>query len=208
MAETIEVQVRDDLGTRSTRRLRRAGSVPAILYGHGQPNVNLAMSAEHLETAVRHGGRLIMLSGAISERAFIRDLQWDTWGNEVLHVDLTRVSEHELVEVHVAIELRGESPGVKAGGVIQHLVHEVKIQCEVTAIPEKLYIKVNHLELGQAITVAQMELPPGVKLELDPEDVVVQCVEPVVESDDASGESASAEPEVIGRKKEDEESKE
>ena len=209
MAETIETQVRNDLGTRSTRRLRRAGSVPANLYGHGQPNVSLAMSAEQLETAVRHGSRLIMLSGAVTERAFIRDLQWDTWGNDILHVDLTRVSEHEMVEVHVAIELRGEAPGVKAGGVIQHLIHEVKLSCEVTAIPEKLLIKVNHLEIGQSITVAQMELPPGVKLDLDPEDVVVQCVEPVAEIEEgAAGEPAPGEPEIIGRKKEEGEDEE
>jgi large subunit ribosomal protein L25 len=205
MAETIETQVRNDLGTRSTRRLRRAGAVPAILYGHGQPNVNLSMSAEQLEAAVRHGSRLIMLSGAVSERAFIRDLQWDTWGNDVLHVDLTRVSEHEKVEVHVAIELRGEAPGVKAGGVIQHLIHEVKVECEVTAIPEKLFVKVNHLEIGQSITVGQMELPLGVKLDLDPEEVVVQCVEPVEEvEEEAAGESGAVEPEIIGRKKEEE----
>jgi large subunit ribosomal protein L25 len=98
---------------------------------------------------------------------------------------------------------------VKAGGVIQHLIHEVKIECEVTAIPEKLFVNVNHLELGQTITVGQMELPASVKLDLDPDDVVVQCVEPVAEAEEEGGaEPAPGEPEIIGRKKEDEEAEE
>jgi len=204
MAENLEVQVRGELGKRNTRRLRRSGVVPAILYGHGEANVCLAISAEQVQKAVRHGGRLVNLTGAIVERAFIRDLQWDTFGLEVMHLDLTRVSEHELVEVHVAIELRGEAPGAKAGGVIEHLVHEVAIECEVTAIPEKLFANINHLELGQAIKIGDIELPPTVKILADADDVVVQCVEPTVEVEEGAAEAVPGEPEIIGRKKEEE----
>lgn len=205
MAENLEVQVRGDLGKRNTRRLRRSGNVPAILYGHGEANVCLAIPGEQVQKAVRHGGRLVNLTGAMTERAFIRDLQWDTFGLEVLHLDLTRVSEHELVEVHVAIELRGEAPGAKSGGVIDHVIHEVAIQCEVTSIPEKLFANINHLELGQAIKVSELELPATVKILAEADDIVVQCVEPVAEVEGEGAEGAPAEPEVIGRKKEDEE---
>jgi len=204
MAETLAVEVRENLGKRNTRRLRAAGEVPAILYGHGQPNVCLAIQADQLQATVRHGSRVVNLTGGLTERAFLRDLQWDVFGLEILHVDLARISEHEMVTVTVAVELRGEAPGVRNGGVIQHMIHEVEMECEVTAIPDKLHVNVNHLELGSAIKVSDLKLPEGAKIDLDPEDIVVQCVEPAVEEEEASAEAGAAEPEIIGRKKEEE----
>ena len=208
MAETLEVQIRENLGTQNTRRLRAAGAVPAVLYGHGQPNVCLTLSAEALESAIRHGSRLVSLTGAVTERAFVRDLQWDTFGLHLMHVDLTRVSEHEVVQVTVTVELRGEAPGVREGGVIQHLVHQLDIECEVGLIPDKLHVNINHLKLGDTITVAQVPVPEGTKVFLDADEVVVQCVMPTEETEEAEGEGAPVEPEVIGRKKEDEEAEE
>jgi len=205
MAETLEVQLRKDLGTRNTRRLRRTGAVPGVLYGHGQETVSLSVHSEELDSAVRHGSRLVNLAGAVSERAFIRDVQWDVYGLHVTHVDFSRISEHELVQVRVALDLRGEAPGVKTGGVIKHLIHELEVECEVTAIPEKLFVNINQLKLGDAITVAQLELPPGVKVFEEPEEIVVECVEPAVEEEEVAAEAVAAEPEVIGRKKEAEE---
>jgi len=201
MAESIQVQVRDQLGKRNNRRLRRSGSVPAVLYGHGLENLNLAVPAEELDTAVRHGSRLVALTGAVNDRAFIRDLQWDTFGLHVIHVDLTRVSEHEMVEVQVQVELRGEAPGVREGGVVSHLIHELEIECEVTAIPDKIHVNINHLKLEGKITIADLDLPAGVKVHADPEEIVVECVVPAVEMEEEAAEGA-AEPEVIGRKKE------
>ena len=205
MAEVIEVKLREERGKRNARRLRKAGGVPGVLYGHGQETVSLSFSAELLESAIRHGQRVVSLTGDVTERAFIRECQWDTWGSHVLHVDLTRVSEHEKVEVRVAVELRGEAPGVRQGGVLKHVIHEVDVTCEATSIPEKVYANVNHLELGETITVADLETPEGVVIGLDPEAAVVQCVEVVEEAEDVAGEGAEAEPEVIGRKKEEEE---
>jgi len=208
MAETIEVQLRDQVGKRNNRRLRRSGSVPAVLYGHGEQNLNLSMPAEAIDAAVRRGSRLVNLSGAVNDRAFIRDLQWDTFGLSLLHVDLTRVSEHEMVEVEVAVELRGEAPGVREGGVISHLIHQLKIECEVTAIPERIHVNINHLKLNEAIKIADLKLPAGVKVEADPEEIVVECIVPVVEEEEGLAEAVPAEPEVIGRKKEEGEEEE
>ena len=208
MAEELQVELRPDLGKHNTRRLRRAGSIPAILYGHGLESVSLAVSAEKLTTAVRHGARLVNLTGAVSETAFIREFQWDTFGTHVLHVDFTRVSAHEKVQVAVPVELRGEAPGVKAGGVIGQLLHQVQLECPAGSIPEKLFVNVNHLKLGDTITVAGLELHEGARVLAEPEAVVVQCVEPVLEEELAPAEAVAGEPEVLGRKKEDEESEE
>lgn len=208
MAEVLSVQVRETRGKRNSRRNRRSGKLPAVLYGHGLETVSLLIPAEQFEAAVRHGARLVKLSGAVDEQAFVRDIQWDTWGTHALHVDFTRVSEHEKVEVNVVVELRGEAPGVKAGGVVKQHVHELEIECEATAIPEKLFVNVNHLELGQSITIAQLTLAAGIVVQGDPETIVVECVEPVEVEEGAGGAAGEEEPEVIGRKKEEGEEEE
>lgn len=205
MAELLNVELRETRGKRDARRNRRVGKLPAVLYGHGKEAVSLALSAEQFEAAVRHGARLVKLAGVLDEQAFIREIQWDTWGTHVLHVDFTRISEHEKVEVRVAVDVRGEAPGLKAGGVVKQLIHELEIECEATAIPEKLHININQLQLGQAITIGQLELPPGIVVLAEPESVVVECTEPVEVVEEAAGVPAEGEPEVIGKKKEEEE---
>ncbi len=209
MALQLAVEPRDTQGKRRSRRLRRLGKIPAILYGHGLENVSLSVEAEAITTAIRHGSRLVSLTGAVSESAFIRELQWDTWGTHIVHVDFTRISEHEVVEVRVPVELRGEAPGVREGGVVSQLIHEVEIACPASVIPERLAVNVNHLKLDESITLAALELPEGAKiLAADVEAVVVQCALPV-ELPEEAAEAAPVEPEVIGAKeKEGEESEE
>jgi len=207
MAEQLQVQLRDTRGKRRNRRMRAGGQIPAILYGHGEKNVALAVPADAIHAVIRHGHQIVELSGSLSESALIRTLQWNPWGTEILHVDLTRVSAHERIEVTVVIELRGEAPGTKEGGVIEHNLHELEIECEAMSIPEKIEVSVNELKLGDALTVADLKLPEGIKALLPSEEVVVQCVEPAAE-EEVEAEVGEAEPEVIGRKKEDEEGEE
>jgi len=103
MALQLAVESREAQGRHGNRRLRQSGKIPGILYGHGLDCVPLAVGADVLTAAIRHGSRLVSLTGAVNESAFIRDLQWDTWGKQVLHVDFTRISEHEIVEVRVPV---------------------------------------------------------------------------------------------------------
>ena len=209
MALQLAVEPRDTQGKHHNRRLRRSGKIPGVLYGHGLENVSLAVADDALTAAIRHGSRLVGLTGAVNESAFIRELQWDTWGTHIVHVDFTRISEHEIVEVRVPVELRGEAPGVREGGVVVQLVHEVEIACPASVIPERLAVNINHLKLGDSIVLGSLELPQGAKiLAADMEAVVVQCIVPV-ELPEEGAEAAPGEPEVSGAKeKEGEESKE
>jgi large subunit ribosomal protein L25 len=204
MAETLNVEVRKAHGKRNAKRVRNSGAIPAVLYGHGEATVSLSVPHEQFATALRHGSRLVQLQGDVNESALIRDLQWDTYGTGVLHIDFSRVSADERIEVTVAVELRGQAPGARQGGVVQHLVHEIEIECLATAIPDKIQLNINHLEIGSSVTVGQLELPEGVKLLSDAEAIAVQCVEPVAEVEEAAT-TEGAEPEVIGRKAEEEE---
>jgi len=204
--ETLNVELRKALGKRNNRRLRAAGKIPAVLYGHQQENLCLAVPEENVAVAIRRGSRFVQLSGAVREKALIKECQWDTWGSSVLHVDLARVGEHEKIKVEVALELRGEAPGTREGGVVKQLLHVVELECEAASVPEKIDININQLELNQTIHVSNLPLPPGAVVLEDQTAVVVTC-EPAVEISDEELEAKveDEQPEVIGRKKAEEE---
>ena len=200
----LEVEARETVGKRRNRRLRQSGKTPAVLYGHKKEVVNLAVSTDLLRAALRHGSRFVKLSGAVSERAFIKEVQWNTWGDVVLHVDFTRVSEHEHVQLSVPVVLRGEAPGVKDGGVVKQHLHKIEIETEPTSAPEQIVVGINDLAFNGSIRIADVPVPEGVKFLVDPETLVVECSEQA-EVDEAVEEAGEGEPEVIGRKKEAEE---
>ncbi len=207
MPEQLHVTARETRGKHQSRRLRRGGQIPAVLYGHGLEPVALAIATDQLDAAVRHGSRLVDLTGAVSESAFIRELQWDTWGTTIVHVDFTRISVDELVKVVVTIELRGEAPGVKTGGVVEQLIHQIELECPAGSIPDKLHVNVNNLKLDEAIKLASLELPAKARAFGDPEAIVVHCIVPVEkpeEGEEAAAAAAPGEPEVIGAKPEEE----
>lgn len=210
MAEVLNVERRTKVGKRNGRRLRASGMVPAVLYGHKQETIALSVQAEQLEAAIRHGVRFVRLDGAVAENALIREVQWDTWGAHILHVDFTRVSMHERVQVRLPLELRGEAPGTKEGGVVEQLVHEIEVECEATQVSDRVELSINRLELGQSIMAAEVPLPPGARLLSDPAEVIVHCVvrsaevEEQLETPAEKGE----EPEVISRRAPSEEDQE
>lgn len=196
-AEVLNAEIREDRGTRAARRMRAAGKVPAVLYGHGQQTVSLTLPADRLTAAIRHGHRLLQLQGGVNEQALITQLQWDVWGQEVLHVDLTRVYADERVKVEVPIELRGEAPGTKSGGVLTQLLASIEVECPAADVPDKVEMNINHLEVNQALTVADLDLPQGVKPLAAADVVVVHCPE-AVEAPEETVEGP-AEPELIQR---------
>ncbi len=208
MTDVLNVAVRETMGTSAARKLRRQGGLPAILYGHGEANVNLAVNAHELDAVIRHGGKLVNLAGGVSDTALIREVQWDAFGVSVLHLDLTRVSAKERVELSIGVELRGDAIGLNQGGMIEHMVYELDVECPASAIPDRFSISVKDLDVGQSITVADVEVPEGVTIMTPPETVVVQCVKVILEEEEEEEEGVAAdgsEPEIIGRKAEDEE---
>ncbi len=110
MSDALNVLERKLHGKRNARRLRHTGSIPAILYGHGEASVPLSVPLDELSAAVRHGSRVVELAGAVKEKAFIRELQWDVYGLEILHVDFARVSEHERIHLRVKSSCAARPP--------------------------------------------------------------------------------------------------
>ena len=205
MTDKLQCEPRTELGTRAARRLRRQDRIPVNLYGHGEDPVNLHIAADAFRSVVQHGAHMVELEGAVKDTAFVREVQWDAFGTEVLHVDMIRVASGEMIEVTLSVELRGDAPGAREGGSVEHQLHEVTIECAASSVPEKLVVTVNELHLGDTIYVKDLELPEGSRLLTPPDTVVVTCQAKVeLEEEEAAPVDMAAEPEVIGRKPEEE----
>ncbi len=210
MAELLHVEQRKSKGKRNNVRLRRSGKLPAVLYGHGEDPVSLTLAADKFEASLRHGAKVVDLDGAASGKALLQDVQWDTFFQHVLHVDLLRVRAGEKVTVEVPIELKGEAPGVNEGGVIEQVVHSIEIEVALDLIPDKLHISIKDLQIDGHLTVKNIyDLPAGAELQCDEDLLVVHCIKPVVEEEEPAVEEAgAAEPEVIAKGKVEEEGEE
>jgi large subunit ribosomal protein L25 len=169
------------------------------LYGHGEKCVDLAARREALEAVIRHGGRIVELKGAVKTSALVRDLQWDTYGVQPLHVDFVRVDKTERIKVRVPLDLRGEAPGHRAGGTVNMVLHEIEIECTPDTIPEKILVHVGKLDVGGMIKVHDIELPAGAKAVTDGEETAISCTVTIHKADDGAP-TGAAEPEIIGRK--------
>ncbi len=199
MSDTLNVTLRKEKGSRESRRLRKAGMVPAILYGHGEACVDLAAKREDVELAIRHGSRVVNLTGAVKTSALVRDLQWDTYGLKPLHVDFLRVSASDRVRVKLPVELKGECPGLRAGGVVNLVMHEIELDVPADHVEEHVVANVSHLELGHTVKIKDLELPVGARAVHSVEETVVTCLFPGKKAG-ADEAGAVAEPEVVGRK--------
>jgi len=204
MAESIvlPIEKRDGRGTRLARKLRAQGKVPGVVYGHKEETVSVAVATDALMSAVRHGARVVDLrtdSGV--QKAQIAELQWDHLGMELLHVDFRRVAADERIHVTVPVELKGIAPGVTGGGILDQPIHTLSIECAADSVPESIRVNINELQLGAAIHVRELHLPPGVKALADPDAIVVHVTAPQAVPETAAAPGAEqAEPEVIGRK--------
>jgi large subunit ribosomal protein L25 len=211
MAETVALvaQSRTENGSQAARKLRRKGILPAVLYGHKEATLHLSLNLEEVTKALRHGARVVDLKteGGKEEKAFIRHLQWDHLGKSLLHVDFTRVSLDERINVIVRLELRGVAPGVNAGGVLDQPLHELEIECLAISIPESIRVTIAELQLGGVIHVKDLTLPEGITTKTDPDAIVVHVTIPAAEAEPGAIPEAAgtAEPEVIGKAKEEEE---
>ncbi len=206
-SQVLNVDVRQETGRHKIKKLRAAGKTPAVIYGHGGGSISLSVSSDEINKIVHSGDRIVSLGGGVDGDAFIRDVQWDLYGNSIMHVDFTRVQAGEMIETTVSLELRGEAPGTKMGGVVEQSMKEMQIEIPPRSMTDKIEVRLHELQVGETITVGDLELPEGAKLLVEPNLAVVQCVEKQEEGDvvvEEAPAATGAEPEVIGEKKDDE----
>lgn len=198
---TLTAEERKELGSAACRRLRRRGLVPGNVYGHRQTPVAIAVPAEVLDPIVHSGHRVVELKiDGKSDTAMFREVQWDTYGMRIQHFDLVRVSADERVTVEVPIELKGVAQGIASGGMLEHLLRELTVECQASQIPDSIEVNVTHLGMGDSLLVRDIKVPEGAVVQDSPDATVLHIIEPGKgPTAEELGEEAAAEPEVIGR---------
>jgi large subunit ribosomal protein L25 len=197
---------RSDLGSRASKRLRDTGHLPGVIYGHKEAVVPITLNRKEVATHIGHGAHLFELTiDGSKENVLIKEVQYDHLGIDLVHVDFARVDLNERVRLTVSLQLKGEPKGEKDGGVLQQIINELEIECLVTEIPDLITQDVSDMALDAVMHVSDLKLPPGVKVMQDSELIVCQVREIKEQAaTGVAGEEGAAEPEIIGKKKEDE----
>jgi large subunit ribosomal protein L25 len=175
--------------------------VPAVIYGHGEEVQAVQLNYHDLALELQHHHRVLTVELAGNQQqCLVKEIQHDHVRGNILHVDLTRVNLDERVEVHVALEFKGTPAGVEAGGVLNHILGEVELECPVASIPERIRAVVTGLNIGDSLTAGQLELPAGMTLLTDPQAMVAMVTMAAVEvEEEVVAPEGAAEPEVIRR---------
>lgn len=199
----LQAKARPELGSRANKRLRTSGFIPGVIYGHKEAVLPVTLPKKELSYHLSHGAHVFDLSlDGKSETVLVKEVQYNHLGLEVLHVDFARVSLTEKVTVTVPLELKGDPKGEAEGGILQQMVADIEVECVVTDIPDVIKHNVSELGLDAVLHLKDITLPPGVKA-LQDEDLIIATVRKVEEESEAGGDG-EAEPEVIGKGKEEE----
>jgi large subunit ribosomal protein L25 len=180
---TLKVSPRDLFGTRATKRLRREGLVPGVVYGQGGEARPFQVSARDLRILLAEGQTLVdlELEGSKAVPVVIKEQQHHPVRGEVMHLDFLEVRLDEEIQAEVTIELEGtdQAPGVREGGVLEHVGREVTVEALPTEIPERITVDVSSMEINDTINLASVSIPSGVKLMADePEEITIATLSP------------------------------
>ena len=211
MAEvTLEVSRREKTGKEVAKKLRKAGKVPAVVYGGHREPVTIEVDRKSVSELIQkseHGIRsvfLLKMAGTDQQRhAMIKDITINPLTRQMTHIDFVRVAMDEKVRVTIPVHVTGTAIGVKrGGGLLDFQVRELHVECLPNAIPDSIDIDVTSLEEHAYFRISDLELPEGVKVLDDPDRVVVSVTHNKAEAEPEA--AATAEPEVIKKGKTDE----
>ena len=202
----ISANQRDRVGKGSARAARRAGMVPAVIYGNKQPALGIELEARIIRKIIHEPGifsRLLKIAvGGEEITVLTRDIQFHPVSDEALHLDFLRVSEDSTIAVAIAVEFINEDkcPGLRIGGTLNVVRHEVELNCPANNIPEKITIDLEGVKIGESIHISSIALPEGVTPTISDRDFTVATmqspgggVKNEDDEDEAAGEEAASE---------------
>jgi large subunit ribosomal protein L25 len=182
---TLTIEPREASHSRATRRLRREGRVPGVLYGRGDEPLAFSVDARELRHAMHGSGAVLELSGdgTGSTAAVLKETQRHPVRGDVLHVDLLRVDLNQPIHATVTLHIAGneDAPGVREGGVLEQVVRELNVEALPSELPDAIELDVSGMQINDTATIAQVTPPAGVTLLDDPEMVVVSLSPPRLE---------------------------
>ena len=213
----LKAKLRERTGKSVARKLRQEGRIPCIVYAKGMDPINISIdSRECIKLLHKHGTKVVFDVSIESESKpqkhalIIKDIQYNALKEGITHIDFQQIKLDEKIRVKLPLLTKGdeEAVGVKAGGILEHIVRELEVECLGSNMPKEIVVDVTGLGVGQAIHVKEIELPEGITALDDPEKVVVLVKFEVEKEVEAEAEQAevSAGPEVIKQKKTEEES--
>ena len=224
MAEVaLDVEIRSSIGKGAARKLRAAGRIPGVCYGSGRAPVSVSLDPRSLErliaTSATGINTLIDLrvsgGGDFDGRVvLVKELQRDPVSARALHADFYAVDLEQAIEVSVPIHVTGTAPGVTNGGILDHALRELRLECLPRAIPDQILVDVSGLDIGMSLHVRDLVLPEGVTLMSDPDLSVISVVTPAALEEEvaaaapAEGEAVPAEGEAAAATAEGAEAKE
>ena len=180
---TLKVSHRETFGSRASRRLRRDGMVPGVVYGQGGDARPFQVPARRLRALLSEGHTLLdlELDGSKAVPVVIKEQQNHPVRGDVLHLDCLEVRLDEEIQAEVAVELEGadQAPGVREGGVLEHVTREITVEALPTEIPEQITVDVSQMEINDTINLAAVPIPSGVKLMAEePEEITIATLSP------------------------------
>lgn len=196
----LRVVAREPGGSRTARRLRREGQVPGVVYGGGEDPVAFAVPARELRLALAHAGAVLdlELDGGASTPVVLKTLESHPVTGATVHIDLLRVRLDQKIQSTVILELVGaeDAPGVKDGGILEHVARELNIEALPNDIPDSMHHDVSGMEMNDTLTLDALTPPPGVELLDDPETVVAILSPPRLQAE--AEDEIESETEVVG----------
>jgi large subunit ribosomal protein L25 len=177
---SLEVETRSEVGSRAVRRLRRAGFVPGVVYGGDDGCVSFKIGARRLRQALQGGSAVLDLriGGDESRPVIVKEEQRHPVRGDLLHIDLLQVRLDVRIQSSVVVDLEGaeEAPGVKEGGVLEHVTRELAVEALPTDIPERIVVDVSGMEAAATMSLAELSPPRGVEFLDDPEETIIATV--------------------------------
>jgi len=190
----LKVEKREGTGKYVAFNLRKEGKIPGVIYSAGSDaNTLIAVPEKELMIAVSAGARIMELDiDGKKEHVLLKDLQHGTFEWEIMHVDFVRITDATRIHVDVDIVTKGEAPGEKAGGIVEHVLHTVRLECPARNLPDHIEVDLSNLQLGHVIYVSDLVAPEGVVFLTDNHSAVVSCHVPRGQVEEAP----AAEPEA------------
>ena len=184
MERKLKASRREVNGKGAARRLRAGGQVPGVVYGHGMDPVAVAVDGRDLfHTLHTEAGSNVLIDLQVEKDHHLtlpREIQRDHVRGEFIHVDFLAVRRDEKITVEVPVELTGESHGVKEGGVVEHHLWEVRVECLPGDVPDRIEGDISKLGIGDSLRVGELTMPSGADLLTDPEETIVSVVPPPI----------------------------
>ena len=204
----IAVQSRKGFGKCASRRARKAGMIPAVVYSKGKEAKSIMVDADAWKVLAGHHVQMVTLvDGAAKSSALVKEVQFNHLKNYVQHIDFQEVDVNADLTAMVPVHAHGDCIGVNHGGILEFELHEIEVICHPDHLPESIPAEVSSLDIGDQLHVKDLVMPEGVRTDLDPEAVVAHVVRPKEEAEAPAAEEAATEPEAIKEKKADAEAK-